>query len=130
MEALPDYLMNLEDNEETAWNIQGMVFHDDEYGWCEITAWDVDHGVNVVCYMPAEQKDLTSEQHTSLSDLLSIIKRDPILSKFTDYKPSRLLKLSASWSTQGKVMRLLSVKRRFPVVVLCSHRELPGYVGR
>ncbi len=112
MEALPDYLLDLEDTEETARIIQGMGFRDEEYGWCEVTGWDVDHGVKVVYYMPKGQRDLAHEHHTSLSDLLSIIKCDPVLPKLTDYKSSRLLRRSASWSTQGKVMRLLSVKRR------------------
>jgi hypothetical protein len=115
VEALPDYLKDASDNEETAWSIQGMIFRDDDFGWCEVTGWDVDYGVIVIYYMSVGQKDLLNEHHTSLADLLSIIKCDPVVSKLSDYRPSRSLKRSESWNTQGKIMKLLSVKRRFPI---------------
>jgi hypothetical protein len=66
VEILPDYLKDASNNEETAWSIQGMIFRDDDFGWCEVTGWDVDYGVIVMYYMPVGQKDLLHEHHTSL----------------------------------------------------------------
>ncbi len=37
VESLPAYLEHLEDNEESAWDLQGMIFSDGDLGWCLIT---------------------------------------------------------------------------------------------
>jgi hypothetical protein len=33
VETVPKYLEEAEDNEEAAWDLQGLVFHDDDMGW-------------------------------------------------------------------------------------------------
>ena len=107
--------MDAADTEETAWTIQGMIFQDEDIGWCEITGWDVDYGTIIVYYMPVGDNDMAREQHTSLASLISLLKHVPIMSKLSDYRPSRLLQHSTTRGTQGRVMQLLSVKRKFPV---------------
>jgi hypothetical protein len=52
VEALPEYLHHAKDSEESAWDLQGLIFHDDELGWCTITDWGVEHGTNIVFYAP------------------------------------------------------------------------------
>ncbi len=39
VEPLPEYLGQAEDNEEAAWDLQGLVFNDDDIGWCTVTSW-------------------------------------------------------------------------------------------
>jgi hypothetical protein len=41
VEVSPEYLACAEDTEESAWDIQGMVFQDDDMDWCMITGWGV-----------------------------------------------------------------------------------------
>ncbi len=56
VEELSDYLHDAKDNEESAWDLQGLIFHDNELGWCPITDWGVDHGTNIVFYSPVDSK--------------------------------------------------------------------------
>jgi hypothetical protein len=129
VEALPEYLVHAADDEETAWAIQGMIFRDEDIGWCEVTGWDVDYGTNVIYYMPVGHKDLADEQHTSLADLLSIIKKAPIMSKLSDYRPSRLLQHSTTKRVPDQIMQLLSVKRKFPVCGTMLVRRVTDLCG-
>jgi hypothetical protein len=129
VEVLPEYLIDAADNEETAWTIQGMIFQDEDVGWCKITGWDVDYGTIFVYYMPVGDKDMAREQHTSLASLLSLIKHVPIMSKLSDYQPSRLLQYFTTRSTQGRVMQLLSVKRKFPVRGTMLARRVTDFCG-
>ena len=52
MESVPEYLACAEVTEETAWDLQGLVFYEDELHWCEVTDWGVDHGVIILFYTP------------------------------------------------------------------------------
>jgi hypothetical protein len=52
VECLPGYLEHATDTDESAWDIQGMIFEDKEIGWCEVTGWAVDHGVRMIFYFP------------------------------------------------------------------------------
>jgi hypothetical protein len=117
VEPVPKYLESAEDNEEAAWDLQGLVFHDDELGWCTITGWGTDHGVNLVFYTPvgsSNPKD--DEEHASLSEVLSWIKRSPMSHKISDYKSSRILKRSnKGGEVKSLLMRNLLIKRERPV---------------
>ncbi len=57
VETLPGYLAIAEDNEDTAWDFQGLIFYDDDLGHCIVTGWGVDHGTNIVFYTPCWSKD-------------------------------------------------------------------------
>jgi hypothetical protein len=119
MECIPGYIEHAADTEETAWDIQGMVFDDKEIGWCEVTGWGVDHGVKMIYYSPLSVADPEfvgkHEHHVSLAEILSIIRGVPIPTRISDYKPSRGLKLPNNWNKQNQIMRLLSTKRKFPI---------------
>ncbi len=54
VERLPGYvhLEHATDTDDSAWDIQGMIFEDKEVGWCEVTGWAVDHGVRMIFYSP------------------------------------------------------------------------------
>ncbi len=90
VEALPEYLQHAKDNEDTAWDLQGLVFQDDELGWCTITDWGVDHGTNIVFYSPVGSLDpVASEEHASLAEVLMWIQASPSHPRLSDYKSSR-----------------------------------------
>jgi hypothetical protein len=95
LESLPAYIAIAGDSEETAWDLQGLIFCDDDLGHCQITGWGVDHGINIVFYTPCWSKDpMAHEEHASLAEVLSWIRGSPIDSRITDYRSSRILKLS------------------------------------
>jgi hypothetical protein len=111
MESLPEYLVTAEDNEESAWDIQGLVFHDDALGWCKITGWGADHGTNIVFYTPVDSMDpVSDEQHASLAEVLSVIKQSPVTPRISDYRPSRILR-RAKQGRPALFLRLLTVHR-------------------
>ena len=116
VEALPEYLRHAKDNEEAAWDLQGLVFHDDELGWCTITDWGVDHGTNIVFYAPVGSIDIgADEEHASLAEVLTWIQASPAHPRLSDYKSSRALKKSNK-STDGKelMMRCLHMRKKRP----------------
>jgi hypothetical protein len=47
----------LEDNEEAAWDLQGMIFSNGNLGWCVITGWGSDHGTILIFYAPVDSQD-------------------------------------------------------------------------
>ncbi len=69
---LNDHLDNAEDNEHTACALQGVVFMDDELGWCIITNWGVDYAINIVYYTPVASTDpAADEHHASMFEILA-----------------------------------------------------------
>ncbi len=80
MVNLPDQVLeSAEDDEATACSVQGMVFHDEELGWCIVTNWGVD-GTNIIYYTSITSANpITDEQHTSLSEFLSLVKHVPVV---------------------------------------------------
>ena len=117
VEQLPEYLEQAEDNEEAAWDLQGLVFSDDDIGWCTVTGWGVDHGTNIIFYAPVESVDpVADEEHASLAEVLGWIKQSPVCRRISDYKPSRILKKSPTINDiRTLVMRKIPWKRQRPV---------------
>ena len=100
MDSIPKYLESAEDTEETAWDLQGLVFHDDELGWCTVTGWGADHGTNIIFYAPSTTTDLVAdEEHASLAEVLSWIKRFPVDQRISDYRSSRTVMKSSTVMT-------------------------------
>jgi hypothetical protein len=116
VEALPEYLCHAKDNEESAWDLQGLVFHDDELGWCTITDWGVDHGTNIVFYAPVGSLDPgADEEHASLAEILTWIQVSPVHPRISDYKSSRALKRSnKSTDVKQLMMRCLHMRKKRP----------------
>ncbi len=110
VECLPGYLEHAADTDESAWDIQGMIFEDKEVGWCEVTDWAVDHGVRMIYYslLSKAGPDLVGkhEHHVSLAEILSIMQGVPIPTRISDYKTSRGLQLPDDWGKQNQIMRL------------------------
>jgi hypothetical protein len=117
VESLPEYLGQAEDNEEAAWDLQGLVFNDDDIGWCTVTGWGVDHGTNIIFYAPVESDDpVADEEHASLAEVLGWIKQSPVCSRISDYKSSRILKRSSTIDgIRTLMMRKIPRKRQRPV---------------
>jgi hypothetical protein len=68
VESVPKYLEVAEDNEEAAWDLHGLIFHDDDMDWCTVTGWGVDHGTNIIFYTLVGSTDpTTDEEHVSLN---------------------------------------------------------------
>lgn len=130
VETVPEYLEHAEDNEETAWSIQGLIFHDDEKGWCIITGWGVDHGVNIVFYAPVDARDTTTEEeHASLFEVLSWISQSPMHPRLSDYRSSRAIKKSNRvGEVRSLIMRRLTVERRHPVYGMVNKPRITGFV--
>ncbi len=81
-----------------------------------MTGWGVDLGVNMIYYAPVDQESSSShEHHVSLAEILSVIRQQPVVSKISDYRPSRQLESSGSIGPQNKIMRILSAKRKCPI---------------
>jgi hypothetical protein len=116
VEALPEYLCHAKDNEETAWDLQGLVFQDDELGWCQITDWGVDHGTNIVFYAPVGSLDIEAdEEHASLAEVLTWIQASPTHPRISDYRSSRAIKRSnKSADVKELMMRCLHMKKSRP----------------
>ena len=116
IEELPGYLQDAKDTEESAWDLQGLVFHDEELGWCTITDWGVDHGTNIVFYSPVDSTDFEAdEEHASLSEVLTWIQHSPVHARISDYKSSRAIKKSQTRDdVKTMMMRCLHLKRRRP----------------
>ena len=135
MEWIPGFLEDATDTEETAWEIQGLLFDDKEMGWCQVTGWGVDHGVKMIYYSPLCMADLENvgmdEHHVSLAEMLSIIQGVSIPTKISDYKPSRGLKLPEKGSEKNRIMRrLLSAKRKFPGYGTMQAQRSDGVEGK
>jgi hypothetical protein len=93
VEVLPEYLERMEDTEEAAWDLQGVIFPDEELGWCIITGWGSDHGTNLIFYAPVGSQDpMADEEHASLNDILGLLRQTSLSARITDYKSSRTLK--------------------------------------
>ena len=116
IEALPGYLCHAKDNEEAAWDLQGLVFQDEELGWCTITDWGVDHGTNIVFYAPVGSLDFAAdEEHASLAEVLTWIQTSPEHPRLSDYKSSRVIKRSNSRAdVKELMMRCLHMRKRRP----------------
>jgi hypothetical protein len=112
IEDLPGFLEFADDCEETAWELHGLIFNDNTLGWCKVTGWGVDLGVNMIYYAPVNKP--SHEHHVSLAEILSVIRQQPVSSKISDYRPSRQLESSGSFGPQNKIMRMLSAKRKCP----------------
>jgi hypothetical protein len=116
VESLPEYLENLEDTEDAAWDLQGIIFPDEDLGWCIITGWGSDHGTNLIFYAPVDSQDpVADEEHASLSEILGLLRQTPLSSRITDYMPSRTIK------KPGDIKSLMT--RRVPTVL----RQRPKY---
>jgi hypothetical protein len=64
----------LENHEDTACRLQGMVFEDEELGTCSITNWGVDNGIPILYYAPVDSTDpAEDEQHASLEEILNLL---------------------------------------------------------
>jgi hypothetical protein len=133
VECLPGYLEHAADTDESAWDIQGMIFEDKEVGWCEVTGWAVDHGVRMIYYSPVAEagSDFVGkhEHHVSLAEILSIMRGVSIPTRISDYKPSRGLQLPDAWGKQNQIMRLLSSKRKFPGYGTMQTQRVDGIGG-
>ena len=116
VEELPDYLKDVKDNEESAWDLQGLIFHDDELCWCTITDWGVDHGTNIVFYSPVDSENPEAdEEHASLSEVLTWIQQSPVQARISDYKSSREIKKSNTKDdVKIMMMRNLHLRRQRP----------------
>jgi hypothetical protein len=116
VEALPEYLCHAKDNEEAAWDLQGLVFQDDDLGWCTITDWGVDHGTNIVFYAPVGSLDIgADEEHASLAEVLTWIQTSPVHPRISDYKSSRAIKRSGkSADVKELMMCCLHMRKKRP----------------
>jgi hypothetical protein len=116
------------DDESTACSLQGMVFPDDELGWCFVTNWGVDYGTTILFNAPVSSTDLAAdEQHVSLSELLGWIKHLPIVSWLTNYRASR--RLATGSCKKDSIMRLLSVKKHQLEYGTMRARKVTGVVS-
>ena len=102
------------DDEATACALQGMMFHDDDLGWCTVTNWGVDYGTKIIFYVPVNPADPgLDEQHASLAEVLAWLKQIPMVPRLSDYRSSR--RIAGSPCTKAGVTRLLSAKQWAPV---------------
>ncbi len=117
VESLPMYLENAEDDEQTAWDLQGLVFEDDQLGWCTITGWGVDYGTSLVYYTPVGSTcPIADEEHTSLAEILTWIKQSPVTPRISDYRSSRALRQpTTAGGMKSLMVRLMSTKRIHPI---------------
>ncbi len=99
-------LESAEDEEATACSVQGMVFHEEELGWCIVTNWGFDYGTNIINYTSVTSVNpVTGEQHTSLSKFLSLIKHVPVVLRISNYRTTR--QLPGFSSKKDGVIRIL-----------------------
>jgi hypothetical protein len=109
VELIPGYLVTAKNDEETAWDLQGLIFNDEDLGWCMVTGWGVDHGINIVFYTPCWSKDpIADEEHASLAEVLSWIQESPYLPRISDYRSSRTIKKLIN-TNDVKTLMMLSV---------------------
>ena len=102
-----EQLANAEDNEYTACALVGLVFMDEELGWCIITNWGVDYGTNIVYYTPVTSMGSASEeQNASLQEILALVRESPVQPRVSNYRSSRRL-AGASCKKAGLVRSLL-----------------------
>jgi hypothetical protein len=105
-----------EDNEATACAVQGLVFHDEELGWCTVTNWGVDYGTNVIFYAPVECTDPGyEEQHASLAQFLTMITQTEVVHRWSNYRASRKL-AGFSCIRDGVLNMKVTAKRHCSVV--------------
>jgi hypothetical protein len=116
VESIPCYLAEAKNDEETAWDLQGLIFTDEDLGWCMVTGWGVDHGVNIVFYTPCDSKDPDAdEEHASLAEVLSWIQESPDPPRISDYRSSRTIKKSND--VKSLMMRhIFPIRRSRPVI--------------
>jgi hypothetical protein len=80
------------DDEFTACSVQGLVFHDEELGWCIVTNWGVDYGTNIIYYTPITSTNpAIDEQHVALSEFLSVMRSVPVVPRISNYRATRRL---------------------------------------
>jgi hypothetical protein len=80
------------DDEVTACKLQGMMFHDDELGWCTVTNWGVEYGTTILFYSPvALSNPVEEEHHASLAEVLTWIRDSPVMPLLSAYRSSRRL---------------------------------------
>ena len=114
------------DDEITACRLQGMVFHDDELGWCSVTNWGVDYGTIILFYAPVASSDRAEdEEHVSLAEILSMIRQSPMVSRITNYRASR--RVGSFSCKKTNVKRLLSVLRQAPEYGTMHARNSTGH---
>jgi hypothetical protein len=125
-EQIPfEHIEAASDDEATACRLQGLVFLDDELGWCVITNWGVDYGVNIIFYTPVHAMDpVTEEHHASLSEILALVKQTSNLVRISNYRSSRTLS-GLLWKRVGLV-RLMSAKREVPRHGTMHARKVTG----
>jgi hypothetical protein len=117
------------DDESSAWMLLGMLFLEDELGWCIVTDWGADFGTNIVYYVPVNATDHASEEHhASVSEVLELIRQSPSVSRETNYRSSR--RLSALSCKKTEMRRLLSAKLLRPAYGTMHVRKVTGLTGK
>jgi hypothetical protein len=84
-------------DEHGARSIQGVLFYDSELDWCRINGWGVECGIPIVHYSPVgSSSPMEAEQHSSVDEIMALIKMSPVSPMTPRYEPSRVLKRSPS----------------------------------
>jgi hypothetical protein len=77
------------DDEVTACRLQGMMFHDEELGWCTVTNWGVEYGTTFLFYSPVTLSNpVEEEHHASLAEVLTWIRDSPVMPRLSAYRSS------------------------------------------
>ncbi len=127
---MPEYLGQAADNEDTAHDLQGMLFEDKDIGWCEVTGWYVDHGTNVIQYTPVGQIGLfDAEFHTSSAEILSVVRHIPTTPKISDYKLSRKVVLITKQPAQNVRRALSATRKRLMYGTMVSRKDNDSVAG-
>ena len=117
------------DDDSSAWLLLGMLFLEDELGWCIVTDWGADYGTNIVYYASVNTTDPASEEHhASVSAVLELIRQSPSVSRETNYRASR--RLSALSCKKTGMRRLLSAKRLQPAYGTTHVRKVTGLINK
>ncbi len=75
---------------------QGVLLYDSELDWCRINGWGVECGRPIVHYSPmGSSSPMEAEQHSSVDEIVALIKLSPIPPVTPRYEPSRVLKQSS-----------------------------------
>jgi hypothetical protein len=83
-------IQNAGSDEWAAWYLQGIIFYDEELGWCRIIGWGVECGVIILHYTSVT--DFSHEEHhSSLAEMLAMMTQSPKQLVIPDYQPSRVL---------------------------------------
>ena len=77
-------------------SLQGVLFYDSELEWCRINGWGVECGIPIVHYSPVgSSSPMEVEQHSSVDEIVALIKLSSIPPVTPRYEPSRILKQSS-----------------------------------